>query len=168
MKFGAKIILPYGATKVDCSRRPLEVQLCSNMILKARSLVVASGARYRKLNLENNEQFDNAGVYYAATAMEGEACGGEEVIFVGGGNSAGQAAVFLSQQAKHVHMLIRGDSLAASMSEYLISRIDMSPKITLHRNTEITQLIGERHLEQVELTSRQSGESEIKRSVMSS
>lgn len=162
MKFGAKIILPYAITGIDCNTWPYSLQLCNKANVKAKSVIVASGAKYRKLDLENGEEFDNAGVYYAATPMEGEICKNEDVIIVGGGNSAGQAAVFLSNHAKHVHILIRRDSLVDTMSEYLISRIEASPKITLHPHTEISELSGDHHLEQVGITNRQTKEAETK------
>lgn len=162
MKFGAKIILPYGVTKIDCETYPYTLHMCNKKTVKAKSVILATGAQYRRLHLDNATQFDNAGVYYAATPMEGEICKGEEIVVVGGGNSAGQAAVFLSKQAKHVHMLVRGDSLASSMSEYLIDRINASEKITLHTQTEISKIDGDRHLEQVEFHHKTTGKKEIR------
>src|SRR5262249_33941313 len=111
--------------------------------------IVATGAEYRRPTLENLARFEGAGVYYGATFVESQLCGGEEVVVVGGGNSAGQAAVFLAQSAAHVHMLTRSDSLAESMSRYLIRRIEESPVITLRVNTEIVGLEGADHLEGV-------------------
>jgi thioredoxin reductase (NADPH) len=128
------------------------IQVC------ARSVVVASGAQYRKLSVDNYEQFENSGLYYAATAMESLLCREREVIVVGGGNSAGQAAVFLSGIAKHVHHIIRGASLTSTMSQYLISRIESSSHITLYTNSEIEKLEGERSLEYVTWTNRKTGE----------
>jgi thioredoxin reductase (NADPH) len=149
MKFGTKVLLPYMVKSMNCNSYPYEIELCDNRKLKARSVIVSSGAKYRTLNIEDSRKFDNAGVYYAATAMEGEICKNEEVIVVGGGNSAGQAAVFLSGKARHVYILVRSKSLAASMSNYLIERIDSSPKITLCCESEIVKLDGEEHLEKV-------------------
>ena len=149
MKFGAKIILPYTVKGINCEQNPFEIELCSGAKIKSRAVIVASGARYRSLHLENARNYDNAGIYYAATPMEAEICRNEEVIIVGGGNSAGQAAVFLSKHARHVHILVRSHGLAASMSEYLIDRINASEKITLHTQTEITALEGEKNLEKV-------------------
>lgn len=126
--------------------------------IKTKTIVVASGARYRTLNFEH--PFDNAGVYYAATAMEGSMCQNEQVIVVGGGNSTGQAAVFLSRHASHVHMLVRGKNLAASMSDYLISRINASNRITLHTQTEITALKGDKHLAEVTWYNSSTGTTE--------
>ncbi|MEO0774884.1 MAG: NAD(P)/FAD-dependent oxidoreductase, partial [Pseudomonadota bacterium] len=113
------------------------------------AVILASGATYRRLDLDRYEDFEGQGIHYAATALEARFCTGSDVVVVGGGNSAGQAAVFLSGHARHVHILIRGDSLAASMSDYLIQRIDQSSRITLHRNTQLTGLHGDRKLEAV-------------------
>ncbi len=160
-KFGAKILLPHSAIQIECdSGAPFTIDVCSGKKIKTNAIVVASGATYRTLDIENGRQFDNAGVYYAATAMESGLCVNEEIIVVGGGNSAGQAAVFMSGHAKHVHILIRREDLSSTMSEYLIDRIVSSPKITLHPFTEITALDGERHLESVTWTLRKTGESE--------
>ena len=146
-KFGATIALPFSATNLDCQTHPFTLTLDNQTKIKTKAVVIASGARYRTLDFEHS--FDNAGVYYAATAMEGSICQNEPVIVVGGGNSAGQAAVFLSRHASHVHILVRGESLKASMSDYLVGRINASDRITLHTQTEITALKGERHLEKV-------------------
>lgn len=126
-------------------------------------MIVATGASYRELRLENLERFEGAGIHYAATAIEAGLCEREEIIVVGGGNLAGQAAVFLSRYASHVHVLIRGQGLAASMSDYLIGRLNASDRITLHTETEITAVIGDRHLEQVRWRSRASGEEEARK-----
>ncbi len=120
-----------------------QLTLTGNSIVRGRAVVVASGARYRRLAVENFADFENRGIYYAATAMESLLCRGAEIIVVGGGNSAGQASVFLSGYAKHVHHLVRGATLANTMSQYLISRIEHSPQITLHTHTEIVRLEGE-------------------------
>jgi thioredoxin reductase (NADPH) len=146
-KFGATIALPFSVSKIDCESHPFTLTLDNQTQIHTKAVVIASGARYRTLNFEH--PFDNAGVYYAATAMEGGFCQNEPVIVVGGGNSAGQAAVFLSGHASHVYLLVRGDDLKATMSDYLISRITASDRITLHTQTEITDLQGDRHLEQV-------------------
>ena len=130
--------------------------------ISARVVIVATGARYRKLDVPNYAKFEGQGVHYAATAMEAQLCGGEEVIVVGGGNSAGQAAVFLSRTAAHVHVLVRASGLAATMSDYLVQRIRQSPKITLHTRTEITALEGDDRLRKVTWTSRDTGESETR------
>ena len=125
----------------------------------ARSVVIASGARYRRLNVKNNEDFENRGLQYAATAMESVLCREREIIVVGGGNSAGQASIFLSSFAKHVHHIIRGASLESTMSQYLVSRIERSPQITLYTDTEIDALEGKAALEFVTWTNRKTGES---------
>src|SRR5262249_15936253 len=118
-------------------------------VVHARAVIIATGVQYRKLDLPNLATFEGAGVYYAATYLESRVCGGDVVIVVGGGNSAGRAAVFLAQTARHVHILVRADGLADSMSRYLVQRIEESPKITLHVRTEIDALDGDAHLERV-------------------
>ena len=133
--------------------------LAGGLTVCARSIVIASGARYRRLNVKNYENFENRGFYYAATAMESPLCRDREIIVVGGGNSAGQASVFLSGVAKHVHHIIRGASLESSMSQYLVARIESSPHITLYADTEIDEVEGERALESVRWTNRKTGES---------
>ena len=150
MKFGAKIVLPYTATAINCDSHPYTIDLCNKNKIQARSVIVSSGARYRSLEIDRAHDFDNAGIYYAATPMEAEICSGDEVIVVGGGNSAGQAAVFLSQKAKHVHKKKKKNSLSSTMSEYLINRILASETITLHTETEIVALHGDARLEAVE------------------
>jgi thioredoxin reductase (NADPH) len=112
-------------------------------------VIVATGAEYRKPSLDNLSRFEGAGIYYGATFVEAQVCKGEEVIVVGGGNSAGQAAVFLAQTARRVHMFVRGNGLADSMSRYLIRRIEENPAIVLRTNTEIVALEGSDHLERV-------------------
>jgi thioredoxin reductase (NADPH) len=122
--------------------------------------MIATGVQYRKLPLENLSRFEGAGVYYGATFVEAQLCGGEEVVVVGGGNSAGQAAVFLAQNAKRVHMLVRSAGLTASMSRYLIRRIENTPTIILRPQTEIVTLEGGDHLESVYWRNNQSGQTE--------
>lgn len=162
MKFGATICLPKRVIGLDCSQHPYGVQFCAETVqprtLRARSVVIASGATYRTLGLPNGGHFDNSGIYYAATALEGDICRSEEVIVVGGGNSAGQATVFLSSRARHVHLIIRRESLVETMSEYLIGRILSSDRITLHPYTEIVELEGDNHLEAVTWKNLKSGE----------
>jgi len=133
--------------------------LAGGAVVCARSVVIASGARYRRLNVKNHEDFENRGLYYAATAMESLLCCEREIIVVGGGNSAGQASIFLSSIARHVHHIIRGTSLESTMSQYLISRIERSPQITLYTNTEIDGLEGKAALEFVTWANRKTGES---------
>jgi thioredoxin reductase (NADPH) len=133
--------------------------LAGGIVVRARSVVIASGAQYRRLAVANHAQFENRGVYYAATAMESLLCREREVIVVGGGNSAGQAAIFLSNVAKHVHHIVRRSSLESTMSEYLISRIVRSPRITLHTDSEIEKLEGQVGLESVTWANRGTGDS---------
>ena len=157
MKFGAKIALPRRAVGLDCDRRPYRVRLDDGSAVGARTVVVATGARYRGLALPECRTFDGAGVHYAAAAVEARLCADEEVAVVGGGNSAGQAAVFLSRHAKTVHVLVRGPGLAATMSDYLVGRIEAGGNIELHTRTEVTALTGGRHLEQVTWANRDTG-----------
>jgi len=131
--------------------------------LPARAVVIATGARYRKLDVPDYERFEGQGIHYAATGMEAQLCTGEEVIVVGRGNSAGQAAVFLSRTVAHVHILVRAPGLAATMSDYLVQRIESSPRITLHARTEITALAGDSYLGEVTWTDRDTGASETRR-----
>ena len=133
--------------------------LAGGLAVCARSVVIASGARYRRLNVKSHEDFENKGLYYAATAMESLLCREREIVVVGGGNSAGQASVFLSGIAKHVHHIVRGASLESSISQYLISRIERSPHITVYTDTEIDKLEGKAALEFVTWTNGRSGES---------
>jgi thioredoxin reductase (NADPH) len=161
-KFGAHVAIALSASKLLCERKPYAVELSNGESVRARAIVIASGARYRKLALPNLPQFEGAGIYYAATQMEANVCEKQEVIVVGGGNSAGQAAVFLSQSMQHVHMLVRSDSLASTMSRYLIRRIEEIPNITLRTRTEIIALDGEKHLERVSWKHTATGEVEIR------
>jgi len=148
-KFGADIAIAQGATGLSCQRRPFSVRIDNGRQVPARTIIIATGAAYRKLSVENASRFEGAGVYHGATFIEAQLCRGEEVAVVGGANSAGQAAVFLAQSAKRVHMLVRSDSLAETMSRYLIRRIEQSPDIVLHTQTEIVALEGNDALERV-------------------
>jgi thioredoxin reductase (NADPH) len=159
-KFGAEI-LTARATRLICDLKPYVIEVESGVRISARTVVIATGAQYRKLPLENLSRFEGAGVYYGATFVEAQLCGREEeVIVVGGGNSAGQAAVFLAQTTKRVHMLIRSSGLAESMSRYLIRRIEESPNIVLRTHTEIVALEGGDHLESVRWQNNETGETE--------
>jgi thioredoxin reductase (NADPH) len=142
-KFGAEMAIAQTAVRLDCDARPYQVHLADGQVVRTRSIVIATGVRYRKLDLPALARFEGLGVYYSATYMEGQMCAGEEVAIVGGANSAGQAAVYLSQVARHVHLLVRGPGLADSMSRYLIQRIENNPRITLRARTEIAALDGE-------------------------
>jgi thioredoxin reductase (NADPH) len=160
-KFGARIVVPRRVVRIVVDERPYRLELQDGSRVRTHTVILATGARYRTLDLDNIGQFEGAGIHYAATAVEAALCEGEEAIVVGGGNSAGQAAVFLSRHASHVHILIRGETLASSMSNYLIHRIEAAPdRITVHPFTEITALQGNRHLEQVTWSTRPSGETE--------
>ncbi|MDG2534687.1 FAD-dependent oxidoreductase [Sphingomonas sp. HITSZ_GF] len=158
-KFGARLLVSRGAAGLDCSGAPFVVKLDDDTEVRARAVVVATGARYRKLDLPRYAELEGNGIYYAATAMEAGLCANQEVVVIGGGNSAGQAAMFLARTAGHVHMLVRGPGLAETMSRYLIERIEASDRITLHPFTEVTALEGERHLTGCSWTHRHSGES---------
>ncbi len=156
-KFGAQVIIAKGANRLACERTPYAVEIDDGQRVPARTVIIATGASYRKPFLENLSLFENAGVYYGATFMEAQLCRDEEVVVVGGGNSAGQAAVFLAQSAKRVHMLVRSSGLAESMSRYLIRRIENNPAIVLRTNTELVALEGNNHLERVRWRERQTG-----------
>ncbi|HYP85749.1 FAD-dependent oxidoreductase [Variovorax sp.] len=146
-KFGAEILIPAQVKSMDCaaaaSGGPLVVTLDDGRRLRSRTVVIASGARYRRPAVPRLAQFEGRGVWFWASALEAKLCAQQEVALVGGGNSAGQAAVFLSQHAAKVNVLVRGPSLAASMSRYLIDRLDATPNITLHPHTELVRLLGE-------------------------
>jgi thioredoxin reductase (NADPH) len=149
-KFGAEIAIGRSATHLTCdAKRSYLVGLSDGSVVRARSLIIASGVQYRRLPLADLPRFEGVGVYFGATHIEAQLCEGEDVIVVGGGNSAGQAAVFLASRARHVHMLVRGDGLTDTMSRYLIQRIEESPKITLRPHTEVAALEGDGWLERV-------------------
>jgi thioredoxin reductase (NADPH) len=157
LKFGAHLMVTKAAKRLRCNTRQYVIETDDGAQLLARTVIIATGAEYRKLPLENISQFENAGVYYSATFIESKLCAGEEVCVVGGGNAAGQAAVSLAQSARHVHILVRADGLAETMSRYLIRRIEEDPRITVHTRTEIAALEGEDHLETVHLRQRGDG-----------
>jgi thioredoxin reductase (NADPH) len=162
-KFGAHLLVARSASKLDCRKRPYAVHLDEEGgSLKTRAIVIATGAEYRKPPLEALVRFEGLGVYYAATFMEAQICAGEEVIVIGGGNSAGQAAVFLAETASRVHVLVRAEGLAATMSRYLVHRIEDHPAIELHPHTELVGLEGEMHLERVHWRAREHGSEETR------
>jgi len=148
-KFGATLMVARGARRLDCEKRPYAVVIEGGPRVPARAVVIATGARYRKLSVENLSRFEGAGIYYVATPIESQLCSGEEVVVVGGGNSAGQAAMFLTQTSRRVHVVIRAAGLAESMSRYLVRRIEDNPSIVLHTQTEVVALEGANHLERV-------------------
>jgi thioredoxin reductase (NADPH) len=159
-KFGADLVVAKRASRLACERKPYAIEIDGGDRIPARSVIIASGAEYRRLALPKLIEFEGAGVYYGATFMEAQLCVGAEVIVVGGGNSAGQAAVFLAETAKHVHMVVRGHALADTMSRYLIRRIEANPKITLYTETELVEAEGGAHLERVAWRRGRSGEPE--------
>jgi thioredoxin reductase (NADPH) len=161
-KFGAQIMIAKCAKRLACNRKPYAIELDDGKSISARAVVIASGAVYRKFSVENASRFEGAGIYYGATFVESQLCRDEEVIVVGGGNSAGQAAVFLAQTSKCVHMLVRSDGLAASMSRYLIRRIEEHPSIELRTCTEIVGVEGTKHLERVTWRDKQMGKTETR------
>ena len=148
-KFGAQVMIANGATSLACERRPFVVEVDGGVRVPARAVVIATGAEYRKLPLPDVQRFEGVGIYHGATVVEAQLCGGDEVVVVGGGNAAGQAAMFLAQTSRHVHVLVRGDGLADSMSRYLIRRIEESANVSLHTHTEVATLEGRDHLERV-------------------
>ncbi len=156
-KFGARMAVSRRARKLHCDDLPFRIELDDGRMASANAIVVATGARYRQIDVPDYGKFEGQGIHYAATAMEGALCHNEQVIVVGGGNSAGQAAVFLSRIAAHVHILVRGPGLSATMSSYLINRIDASRRITLHTGCEITGVEGDRVLRHVSWTCRDDG-----------
>jgi thioredoxin reductase (NADPH) len=158
-KFGAMMLITKG-TKLVCDHKPYVVEVENGARIPARTVVIATGAEYRRPQLKDLSRFEGAGIYYAATFVEAQLCGGEEVIVVGGGNAAGQAAVFLAETTKRVHMLVRSGGLVESMSRYLIRRIEETPKIVLRPHTEIVALEGGDHLESVRWRNSQTGKTE--------
>jgi thioredoxin reductase (NADPH) len=177
-KFGAVMAIPTEVRGLECglhcdkvkrdpsvakdppAPRRFRIRLDDDTVIRSSAVVIASGARYRRLEVANLAEFEGEGVYYWATPIEARLCSEREVIIVGGGNSAGQAAVFLAGHAGHVHILVRGPSLAATMSRYLIDRIEALPNVTLHAYTEITELHGNRAtgLQSVTWKNRRSGD----------
>jgi thioredoxin reductase (NADPH) len=157
-KFGAQMMVGQRVVQINCDQRPYQLTLENGDILKARSIIIASGAQYNTPNVANLKKFEGNGIYYAATFMEAQLCGGDEVVVIGGGNSAGQAAIFLAETAQKVYMLVRGKTLSETMSRYLTQRITTHPVIELHLETELVSLEGESHLERVTWLDRSSGE----------
>jgi thioredoxin reductase (NADPH) len=161
-KFGAEVSIGRAVVRLDCDSRPYRLHLSDGTEVRTRAIVIASGVKYRKLDVPGLQRFEGTGVYHSATHLEGQVCDGQEVAIVGGGNSAGQAAVFLSQIAQRVQILVRGPGLAESMSRYLIQRIECNPKIELRTRSQIVAAEGDgrlerltwRHLDSGEVTSR--------------
>ncbi len=160
-KFGAKVLIANTVTKLNCEQRPYELTVDCGQTIKARTVVIASGAQYNKPNLDNLKKFEGQGVYYGATYIEAQLCGTDDAIVVGGGNSAGQAAVYLSQTAGKVHMLVRSSQLSDTMSRYLIQRIEENPAIEIHYSTQIVSLDGDAQLESVTWQDKNTGEKSV-------
>jgi thioredoxin reductase (NADPH) len=156
-KFGARIMVARAVERLDCGRRPYEVVLDDGEVIFARTVLLATGAEYNRPALANLEAFTGKGVYFSATFMEAQFCASEDVVVIGGGNSAGQAAVFLSQSAATVHLLVRGAGLGDTMSRYLIQRIEENSRIRVHTSTELNALEGDGHLEGVAWIDKVSG-----------
>lgn len=148
-KFGAEVAIGRTVDRLDCDSRPYLLHLSDGQVVRTRAIVIATGARYRKLDLPSVDRFEGAGIFYSATHLEGQLCRGEDVAIVGGGNSAGQAAVFLSALARNVHILVRGSGLAESMSRYLIQRIEGARNVALRIRSQIEALEGSESLERV-------------------
>lgn len=159
-KFGAQVVIAKDAKRLICDRKPYAIEMDNGARVPARAVVIATGVEYRKLPLHNLTRFEGAGVYYGATFVEAQLCDGEEVIVVGGGNSAGQAAVYLAQTASRVHLLVRSSGVAGTMSRYLIRRIEETPTIVFRPHTEIVSLEGRDHLECVRWRNNQTGQIE--------
>ena len=154
-KFGTEVIVAGSALRLDPHERPYRIDFSRERSVRARTIIIASGAEYRRLPVENLDRLLGVGVYYAATHLEAQLCKGEEVCVIGGGNSAGQAAVFLAGVCSRVYILVRSSGLADSMSQYLVRRIEDSPNISLNPWTELTSLSGDSHLESVSWRSRE-------------
>ncbi len=157
-KFGAEFVVAKTAVHLHCERRPYSLELSDGTFIKARAVVIATGAAYRKPDIPGLARFEGVGIYYGATHVEAQRCEGDEVAIVGGGNSAGQAAVFLAGRVRHVHILVRADGLAESMSRYLIRRIEETPNITLHTRTQLESLEGGDRLERITWRDDRTGE----------
>ena len=151
-KFGAQLSVAWQAVRLRCDHWPYSLEMANGRSMRSRTILIASGARYRTLDIGNLSRFLGRGIYYAATHLEAKLCESEDVAVIGGGNSAGQATVFLAGSCRHVHMLVRSDGLAESMSQYLIRRIEATPNITVHTRTQLTALEGSDRLERVSWT----------------
>jgi thioredoxin reductase (NADPH) len=157
-KFGSRLAVPAAAVALKSARARHEIKLSNGDTATGRTIVIATGAQYRRLDVARLDEFEGGGVYYAATQAEAQICADEPVVIVGGGNSAGQAAMFLSGSASHCRLLIRGDDLAKSMSRYLVDQIERNHSIEVLRNSHVVELGGERELESVTVADTRSGE----------
>jgi thioredoxin reductase (NADPH) len=160
-KFGAHVSSPCDVVALDCHDGQLHVVLASTDVLDTRAVVIATGARYRKLPLEGWSDYESAGIFYAATEIEARACAGQRVAVVGGANAAGQAALFLAQGSREVDLVVRGADLSAGMSHYLVDRVLANPSIAVHAGTQVTALHGGDILRAVTLTSSTGVSAEI-------
>ena len=161
-KFGAEVAIGRTVARLDCDRRPYRLHLSDGQVVQTRTIVIATGAKYRKLDVPSFERYEGAGVYYCATYLESQQCRGEEIAVIGGANSAGQAAVFLSGFATKVQMLVRGSGLSDSMSRYLIQRIESTPNVVLRTRTQVEALEGDNGLERIRWRHLDSGERETR------
>jgi thioredoxin reductase (NADPH) len=159
-KFGAEVAIARRAVRLDCDTKPYHLVLENGEVVRTRAIVIATGARYRKPELPELSRFEGAGISYSATHLEAQMCENEAVAVVGGGNSAGQAAVFLSQVASRIHVLVRGPGLADSMSRYLIQRIGDSPNVVVQTRTQIEVLEGTDWIESVRCRQLDTGATE--------
>ncbi len=158
MKFGTRFAIPHRVTGLDRDGADWCLTLDNGARVLARAVIVATGVEYRRLPLDRLEEFEGAGIYYAATEIEARWCRETEVVVIGGGNSAGQAAMFLSRSTRHVHVLVRGKSLADSMSSYLVERLLKTPNVTIHYRTQVAALDGGRSLQSVTIHSAEDGQ----------
>jgi thioredoxin reductase (NADPH) len=161
MRLGARLNAPCEAAALRAEHGYHVVVLNDRSEIATRAVIVASGARYRRLAVEDLERFEGAGLYYAATDLEARMCRGFDVIVVGGGNSAGQAAIYLAQQKCHVSLVVRRDSLAQTMSQYLIERIEADPHIALLTETEVRAVAGDTHLREATVEHNRTGDRKI-------
>jgi thioredoxin reductase (NADPH) len=161
LKFGARITVPRRATRLTRSEGLFTILLDDTTELAGRSVVIATGARYRRLELPNQDRFEHAGIYYAATQLEARHCRGADAVVIGGGNSAGQAAMFLAGIARQVHLVCRGPDLALSMSEYLIARLEHAPNVQIHLRARVIALQGDERLESVTMANDRGEEMTI-------
>ncbi len=157
-KFGANMMVARQAVRLHCDRRPYQITLDQGAPLSTRAIVLAAGAQYNKPPIRNLEKFEGVGVYYGATAMESQLCLDQDVVVIGGGNSAGQAAIFLAEKARKLYMLVRSHQLSDTMSRYLIRRIEENPNIELHYQTEIVSVDGSDHLERITWQDKKTGQ----------
>ncbi|WP_035883785.1 FAD-dependent oxidoreductase [Cupriavidus metallidurans] len=146
LKFGAHLAIPLEAKALHCGENPIRIELSDGRQIPTRTVVIATGAQYRRAEIDSLDRYEGRGVYYWASPVEAKLCKDEHAMLVGGGNSAGQAAVFLASHAREVHILVRGEGLEATMSRYLIDRIRSLPNVTLHTHAQITALEGEEWL----------------------